>query len=272
MKKKLIIISTIIAVVIVFGSCSSSITASNLEEIASTETVNILVNKYLGNPSSTIETEVSIEEAEEIKEILINLNNAILSNDNEAISYYEKQINSKGIFEDNYQEFYSNEEYIQTLKSNKRSNLFKFLEGKNGDNLSNILCFFNAIGKGLFVSYIGVLALEGFLRLIGNASSFAEMFVIFIVFFPLVLLTVVLTGFIPLRIFMPKGNVYMEEGKISSIGLKGVKRITVDTEPVTVNLSFFTGLSISIPGNEESGRDDFVFASGIALDVRESET
>jgi hypothetical protein len=66
---------------------------------------------------------------------------------------------------------------------------------------------------------------------------------------------------------MPRGNVWMESGRMSTIGLNGVKRITVDNESVTVNLSFFTGLSISIPGNEESGRDPFVFASGIAIRV-----
>ncbi|KYK32562.1 MAG: hypothetical protein AYK22_07355 [Thermoplasmatales archaeon SG8-52-3] len=271
MKKKLFVISTIIAIVIILGSFSSSITASNLEEITSTEKVCIIVNKYIGNPSEKIETEVNIEEAEEIKEILINLNEAINNNDNEKISFYEKQINNKGIFGNNYQKFNSNEDYLQRLKSNQNSPLFKLLGNKNGDNLSNILCFFNAIGNGIFASYIGVLALEGFMRLLNNASSFAEMFVIIIVFLPLALTVVVLTGLIPIRILMPKGIVYMEQGRITSVGLGGVKRVTVDTEPVSVNLSLFTGLSISIPGNEDTGRDNFVFASGIALRVAETE-
>jgi len=269
MKKKIIIISTIIATIIVLGSCSYSITASNLQRINTTETVKIEVNQYYGNPYNTIETEVSIKEAEEIREILINLNEAIISNDKDAIDFYEKKLNDKGIFENEYQEFYSNEEYNQILKSNKRGKLINFLGSKNGDDVSNILCFINAIGNGLFVSYIGSLALEAFLQLIGNASSFAEMFVIFIVFFPLVLITIVFTGFIPIRIFMPRGHVYLEQGRISTIGLGGVKRATVDIDPVTVNLSFFTGLSISIPGNEDSGRDPFVFASGIALRVEQ---
>ena len=268
MKKKLILISIIIAAVIVLGSCSSSITASNLEEISSTESVNIIVNNYYGNRPKTIETKVSIEEAEEIKEILINLDEAITNNDYETISYYENKLNDKGIFEDDYQEFYSNEEYYQLLQSNKRSNLLGLLEGKNGDNISNLLCFFNAVGQGLFVSYLGALALEAFLQLLSNASSGIEMFVIFIIFFPFVALTVVLTGLIPIRILMPKGNVWMESGRMSTIGLNGVKRVTVDTEPITVNLSLFTGLSISIPGNEDSGRESFVFASGLALRVQ----
>jgi len=269
MKKKMIIFSTIMAIIIILGSCSSSITASNIKEIKSSETVKIIVNRYYSNLFNTIETKVSIEEAEEIKELLNNLNEAITNNDNEAISFYEKKLNNKDIFENDYQEFYSKEEYVKILKLNKKSNLKNLLNEKNGDNLSNLFCFFNAIGKGLFVSYIGVLVWEGFQSLLSNASSFAEIFVIIIVFLPLVVATIVLTGLIPFRIFMPKGMVYVEEGRISSIGLKGVKRVTIDTDPVGVNLSFFTGLSITIPGNEDTGRDPFVFASGIALKVDE---
>ena len=270
MKKKLMFISTIIAALIVLGSCSYSITASNLKEIAPTETVNIIVNKYYTNPPKTITTKVNIKEAEEIKEILINLNDAITNNDKTSIEYYENQLNSKGIFADDYQKFYSNDDISQKLKLNNKYKLSNLLSEKNGDNLSNLLCFFNAIGNGLFVSYIGILAYEAFAKLLSNASSFAEMFVIIIVFLPLVLATIVLTGLVPIRLFMPKGMVYMENGRITSIGLKGVKRVTAtDTNPVSVNLSLFTGLSISIPGNNETGRENFVFASGIALAVQE---
>ena len=272
MKKKMIIFCTIIVAIIVLGSCASSISANKIKNIQSPENVNILVNQYYNTPN-TIETEVSLEEAEEIKEILTNLNEAITNNDEEAISYYEKQLNNKGIFGDDYQEFYSNEEYIEALKSNKNSKLFDLLEDKNGEDLSNLLCYFNAIGNGLFVSYLATLVWEAFARIAGNASSFLELFVIIILFLPFVAATVVLTGLIPFRIFMPNGMVYMEKGRISSIGLKGWKRANVEeTNPVILNLSWFTGLSVSIPGNEEAGRDNFCFVSGIAVRVYESES
>jgi hypothetical protein len=268
MKKKIIIISTIIAAIIVLGSCSYSITASNLE-IGTTETVNIIVNQYYRNPPTTIETKVNIKEAEEVKDILINLNEAITNNDNDAINYYEKQLNSKGIFADKYQEFNSNDDYEKILKLNKKSNLMNFLGNKNGDNLSNLFCVFNAIGKGIFVSYIGVIALEAFIKILSNASSLIEMLVLTIIFLPLALTAVLLTSLIPFRILMPKGLVQMASGRISTLGLKGFKRVNVDTETVTVNLSLFTGISISIPGNEDTGRDAFVFATGFAISVEE---
>lgn len=269
MKKKVLIASTIIAAIIVLGSCSYSITASNLEFKESEETVDIEVNKYYSKFPISHKTRVNIKEAEEIKEILINLNEAITNNDNKAISYYEKQLNSKGIFGEDYQEFYSNDELMQENKINKKSNLMKLLGDKNGDDLSNLFCVFNAIGEGIFVSYIGVLALEAVIRIIGNASSFIEGLILLLIFLPLALTVVLLTSLVPFRILMPRGLVQMGNGRISTLGLKGIKRVTVEEEIVTVNLSLFTGLSISIPGNNETGRDAFVFASGFAFAVED---
>ena len=144
--------------------------------------------------------------------------------------------------------------------------------GDKSDDVSNSLCYFNAIGTGLMASYLGVVVWEAFQRLLRNASSFLEGFVIIIIFLPFVVATIVLTGLIPFRVAMPRGMVYVEDGRISSLGLQGFKRVIVDTEPITVNISWFTGLSISIPGNEETGRESFVFVSGLAVDVKEYES
>lgn len=270
MKKKIIIFSTIIAAIIVLGSCASSISANNIKEIQSSENVNILVNQQYGKKPHTIETGVTIEEVEEIKELIINLEEAITNNDKEAVSYYGKQLNSKGIFGNEYQEFYTNEEYNQRLNLDKRVNLYNKLTSKADDNFSNTFCFFNAIGKGLLVSNLGLKMWEALVRIISNASGFLEAFILIIIFLPLVLTVIVLTGFIPFRIMMPNGAVVMEDGKITSIGLQGLKRETV-TEQVIVNMSWFTGISISIPGNEETGRDPFCWISGFAVQVYESD-
>ena len=249
---------------------STSISANNIKEIQSPETVNILVNQHYGTKPHTIETGVTVEEAEEIRELIINLEEAITNNDKEAVSYYGNLLNNKGIFGDKYQEFYTNEEYNQKLNLKKRANLFDKLTSKADDNFSNTFCFFNAIGKGLLVSNLGLRMWEAMVRIISNASGFIEAFILFIIFAPLVLTVIVLTGFIPFRIMMPQGAVVMEEGKITSLGLQGLKRETV-TEQVIVNMSFFTGLSISIPGNSDTGRDPFCWISGFAIQVYESD-
>ena len=67
MKKKIIIFGTImLAIIVVLSSCSSSISTNNVEDTVSTENVIITVNQFYGNKPRTIETEVSIEYAEEI--------------------------------------------------------------------------------------------------------------------------------------------------------------------------------------------------------------
>ena len=124
LKKKMTIFCTIIATIIVLGSLSTSISANNIKEIQSPETVNILVNQHYGTKPHTIETGVTVEEAEEIRELIINLEEAITNNDKEAVSYYGNLLNNKGIFGDKYQEFYTNEEYNQKLNLKKRANLF----------------------------------------------------------------------------------------------------------------------------------------------------
>ena len=223
MKKKIIILSTIIATIIVLGSCASSISANKLNETQSPETVKILVNQYYGIKPRTIETGVTVEEAKEIEELIIKLDEAITNNDEEAVSYYEKQLNIKGIFGNEYQNFYTNEEYNQKLNQNKKTNLFGRLTSKNGDNYSNTLCFFNALGKGILVSAFGLALWEALVRILSNASSYIALIILFLIFAPFVITGIVLTSLIPFRIMMPKGAVVMDEGKISSIGLQGFK-------------------------------------------------
>ena len=273
MNKKIIILSTMVAILIVIGGLSPTIVSKDIKISSKGDTLIAEVNRYYGSESEPIQTELTFEEADEIKQILINLHYAIENNDEDAIDQYEELLNAKGIFGDEYQEFFSNKEYIEKLKSNKNSKLFDLFEN-NGDNLSNLLCYFNAIGKGLFVSYLGVVVWEAFQKLLSNASGFLEQFIIIILFAPFVLAVIVLTGFIPFRILMPKGMVYMERGRISSIGLRGLKRLNVEESdpPVLANISGFTGLSISIPGNEEKGREHFCFVSGIAIQVSKSES
>jgi hypothetical protein len=268
MKKKIVIFSTIIVAIIVIGSCSSSIIASNIEEIPSNENIKILVNQFYSTKPKTIETTVNFEDAEEIKQILINLNEAITNSDKVAISYYEKQLNDKGIFGEKYQNFFSNDEVVQKLESYKRLDMLSLPITTNDDNISNSLCFLNAIGKGIMVSYFGVKLWEAFQRIVRNASSVIEAFILILIFLPFVALGILLTSLIPIRIAMPRGMIYLEEGRISSIGLQGFKREEVSGESLSVNISWFTGLSINIPGNNETGRDSFMFVSGFAVDVK----
>jgi len=273
MKKYLLIICVIMATLLIGASISLPINAKNLEiiEETGTETVIITTNFYRSLKPQTVKSEFTEDEILEIIDIITNLKLAIESNDENQIQIYQELLENKGIFGNKNHDFCSYDKFEETFKSYKRSNIDRLISPTQDDNLSNSFCYFNAIGQGVMVSQIGIKLLEAFQRLLRNASSYIEAFVIIIIFLPFVLTAIVLTGLIPFRIMLREGLVYVETGSISSLGLNGYKKVDVDTEPISVNLSWFTGLTISIPGNEDTGRDAFLFTSGFAVQVYESD-
>ena len=270
MRKKVFLISLFAAAVVVLAVISPSIMSKNIENIAATERINVEINRFYGKNPETIYNEMTIEEAENLKEILINLHKAIENSDEATIEICEKQLNDMGLFGDNYQEFYSKNNYENLINKYKHHNLLKLLKYSNGDDLSNLFCFVDVIGKGILVSNLGLAVWLAFQRLLSNASSGIEALIIILIFLPLTLTIILLTSLIPFRILMPKGAIIMEQGSIFSIGLKGFKNLKV-TENTVANLSWFTGLSISIPGNNETGRDAFCFISGFAAEISPSD-
>jgi hypothetical protein len=263
MNKKIICISTMfVAILIVLGSLSPSICSKDLE------TVTIEVNRYYGKKSTPIYTELTYEEAEELKEILTQLNAAIENNDEEAISQYESLLNEKGIFGDEYQEFFSNNAFYEKMDLSKYSTYSKYFK-QNSDNISNTLCYFNAIGNGVILFQLELKFWEAMRKAIDNASGIIEALVILLALLPIFVLIFLMTHLIPFRILMPIGMVSLNTGRISSLGLKGFKKIILNNETTNVNISGFTGLTINIGF---SGSKPFLFVSGIAIEVKETET
>ena len=270
MKRKIFLISIFAAVLVILAALSPSIISKDIENLKSTEMINVEVNRYFGRNPEKIINEMTLEEAENLKEILINLHEAIEKSDEEAIQIYEEQLNDMNLFGENYQEFHSSKNFDKLVKKYKPDNLLRLLKFKNGDDLSNLFCFINAIGKGILVSAIGLAVWEAVRKIINNASSIIEAFVLLIIFLPLALVVILLTSLIPFRILMPRGAIVMDEGSILSVGLKGFKNLKV-TENTVANISWFTGLSINIPGNNETGRDAFCFISGFAAEISPSD-
>jgi len=259
MKEKIVCISTIlVTTLIVLGSLSPHVYSKDID------TVTIEVNRYYGRKPETIYTDVSIEEAEEIKQILINLNKAIENNDEEAISYYEKILNEKGIFEENHQKFFSNKKYSETMEKTNLAKYKRYFGTRNGDNISNYMCYFNAIGgEGLMLWWFGLKVWQGIMDAIKNVSNPIAAFILFLALLPFLVLILLLTDLLPFRILSPNGIITLKNGTISSLGLKGLKRCKVGVDPVEVNISWFTGITINIPTS-------FIFISGIALEVKEN--
>ena len=260
MTKKIICVSAIIiGILIVLGSLSPAVCSKDIEP------VKIQVNRYYGKNSSTIYTDVSIEEEEEIKQMLINLNIAIENNDDAAISQYEKILNDKGIFGDEYQQFFSQKTFSEKINLNKYS---KYLKQSAGDNISNTLCYYNAIGTGGIFFMLALKFVEAMKTILENVSSFIEAFILLLVLIPFFVIIYLLTHLIPFRILMPYGTVVLKNGSMSTLGLQGFKRVVVGDEYYQVNVSWFTGITLNFIGKESLA--GFLFMSGIAVEVKET--
>ena len=259
MKKKIIYANAIlIGILIVLGSLSPAVCSKDLEN------VTIEVKRYNGKNSEPIYTDVNPEEAEEIRQILINLNNAIENNDEAAISQYESILNDKGLFGENHQKFFSNNQYTELMEKTNLVKYTKYFGSKNGDNISNTMCYFNAIGEGVMLWWLGVRLYEAIIEIVTNASNPIAGLILFLALLPFLVMVILFSNLIPFRILAPIGIMAFRNGTISSLGLKGFKKLVVGEEGAEVNLSFFTGITINIATS-------FLFVSGIALGVKESD-
>jgi len=265
--KKVIIFSGLVAIFIILGGLSPSIVSKDIVPIRideDIETITVEVNKYYGN-QETIYTDLTIEEIEELEKILTKLDEAILKNDDKTINECEKSLNEKGIFGDKYENFYSYDFLSKKFRSSRLSKFSKILP-LNGDDLSNLMCYFHARGQGMFFFFVELSILQSIVDAMNNASSLIEAFIILFALLPIYVMIMLLTHIVPFRLLMPKGICRMDNGKMTSIGLKGVKTVEASgNESVMLNLSFFTGITISWPIED----NNILFVSGIAVSVSE---
>ena len=267
MQKKLIILSLAFSVLMILGSFSSAVCSKDLSIISKNENITIEVKKYNGRISDSISKELTYDETQELKEMLKKLNKAIENNDIEAIFRYESILKDKEIIDEHYQNFFPFKTFSRKINAAKQSNFFQKL--LDGDNLSNSMCYFNAVGNGTLFFTLGIKMIESIENAMKNTSSLIEALVILFALLPFFLIVFLLTHLIPFRILMPASMIIMNKGKISSVGLEGSKSVEVE-EQTSVNISWFTGITINIPATENS--EQFLFVSGVAAEVKQTET
>ena len=261
MKKKLITISLLIAIVLVCTGFSPALASPKNTSLEIQNTlVPIEVNYLLGRQHKQTRTFVSESEAEEIRQYLIELRTALEQNDQQAIKKYEILLKEKGIFTDDNQNILLNIDRVTLLQKRMQPTIFT---SQAGDNISNNLCYFNAIGEGLVAWWLAIQVWEGIVNMIKNQSSAIAAIILLLIFLPFFVLTMLITNLIPFRILAPAGVLAVKNGTVSAIGLNGAQKVTVGPEGYGVNLSGFTGITINIaPINN---RSSFLFVSGIAL-------
>ena len=261
MNKKIVFVSVATAVIILLTGFTPALASNkdNFIEIKN-DLVTIEVNHYLGRQPKQLRTTVTASEAEEIRQYLIELYNAQERNDRQSISTYEALLNEKGIFGESYQKFYSNNDGLTLIEKTK---LPRFPSSLAGENISNRFCYFNAIGEGIMLWWLGLAFVQAIVKAVENVSNPIGAIILLIILLPLLVLTMLLTDLIPFRILAPTGAMSLRNGTISCLGLNGFQREKVGVEGYGVNLSWFTGITINIP--PINNHTAFLFVSGFAL-------
>jgi len=261
MNKKIVIISLLLAILVSLTSITPALASKNTNLITlKNDLVNIEVNRYLGKTPEQIRTTVTAAEAEQIKQYLMALYDAQQRDDHEAISKYEALLNEKGIFGEINQKFYSNNDGMTLIEKTK---LPRFPSSLAGENISNRLCYFNAIGEGLVFWWLALSFLQAIVNALKNVTNPIAAFILLLALLPLAIVMMLLTNLIPFRILAPTGAMSLRNGTISCLGLNGFQRVKVGAEGYGVNLSWFTGITINIP--PINNRTAFLFISGFAL-------
>lgn len=224
----------------------------------------IEVTQYEGiNPVKTIAT-VSLADAWQIKQCLIELYNAQERGDQRTISNCINVLNNKGITIDTRDQALLSPRNI--IQSFRKTSFPGFPRSTTRDNLSNAACFFNAIGQGMLYGTFAMKFIQEVANAIRNQTNPIGAIILLIIMLPLIFTIILINDLIPFRIMMPTGALVLTNGTVSSIGLLGLKRMKVNATQIGVNLSWFTGLTINIPRLSNESKP-FVFVSGFAVKV-----
>jgi hypothetical protein len=262
MKRKLIVLSSITAIIVLLTSVTPAVASTKFDGTTADDLVTIEVNTYYGKQPQTSFSKVTSQEAEQMENELRDLSNAQQQNNQQSLSQHRSLFSKLGVSEDMYQRFIEQNKKVDLLS------IWKSFGTTIGDNISNSMCFFTAIGEGFTLFTLGVVILRAMIGVMLNVSSPVGKLILMLVLLPLLISVMLFTDLIPFRILTPSGSVSLQNGTMSTTGLLGHKKLSVGIEPVNVNVSVFTGITINIPSI--NGHKPFLFMSGFALGVKEA--
>jgi hypothetical protein len=222
------------------------------QEIPIQKTIPIQTVLTSETGSHTQTTYISASEADELKQMLIQLDNALSKKDSTEIQYYETLLKAKGIIPAGY-----TFETTAPLLIPRYQRFAQTMSSAEG-NISNTLCYFHAAGVGILYFTIGVLLMIPTLLLL---SIFGVN--ILKILIPLYLLILFATHLIPVRVMLPIGSIILDQGNVTALGTSGSQHLTVDAPSTQVNIFGFTGLTINIPSSNLTA--GFLFVSGFSL-------
>ena len=188
----------------------------------------------------------------------MRLSEAIKNNDEETIFICKKNLEDQGVLPKN------NLVFLLTHNSNKP--VF-------GGNISNSNCVFSALGEGHIIFKKEAEMFDWIFEQANQQDTLIGKIVVLIIDMILFGIPVmIMTHLIPFRIKTVL-NVELNSGRMTTDGTQGHKTVEVhaEDEPLIVNLTSFTGITISplFIQRDNSSDANFVFTWGWAAEVTE---
>jgi hypothetical protein len=229
-------ISTLLVVFIVAATSLSPVIGSPAITSSIEKRVTIETQFYQHHTMTEIVTEISENEAAELKQCLTNLHEALMRGDHDEIEKFESILRETGIL---------GESSVSSVP------WFQGSCGVLDENISNRFCYVHAVGEGLMIFTLGVFTTV--LALLG-------------IVFPEIFYSIMfnVTHLRPFRILLPLGIMIFQNGSISTRGLSGHRSLTVGNESIPVVLVGFSGITI----NMIWGENPLLFVSGFSMIVK----
>ena len=259
MNKNIALVSIISAIILVLAGLTPVVGSKDVETQGK---IVVEMNSYQHGSVEKVVTELSEEEAVELKECLVDLNNALEREDRQTILECEIILNEKGILGEKYQKIRykseSQEFYPEIKDLSVLPRLKNLLVPTDTEDISNVLCYLHAVGSGMMIFTMGVILTVPIMMIIAQAPELLGLVL-------LVCMTILLaTHVIPFRIGLPIGILTMDSGSVSTIGLSGAQQMDIQANSsAQITIGGFSGITINIPGM--GGSKGFLFVSGFSL-------
>ncbi|RLF27233.1 MAG: hypothetical protein DRN01_02925 [Thermoplasmata archaeon] len=252
MVKKRVLIGIFAATIIVFAALTP-VTGANI--LSKEKNIPVTTAIYTQGGVEEVTVNLTKHDVRVVEQQLKQLNNALIIGDETRVLSILSFLKSKGLFRENVGRVNSLLKHSSAAFTEPKGLLSSVYGSLADENLSNVLCYINAVGRGLIIFTIGYL-----LAMLVNNGVVLPI--------QLYLLILVVTHLVPFRVLLPVGVLSLEEGGVSTFGLNGFQRLEVNGDSVSLVLTGFTGLIINIPFSQsESG--PFLFLSGLSLMVKE---
>jgi hypothetical protein len=258
MVKKIQYISILCVLILIVTFYSPVVFAS--KTIDNEELLAVKINNCVFGSTKQDVKYFALEEVKELKHILLEYDDAIKENNFVRIARYNSWLKEKGIL---------NEKQIFLLSLLNQYQASSSDYSDSGISESNVM--FSAAGNGFMVFPLEKQIIEWIQDQAENQENIIAALVMIILLLVLFYIpSMLITHFIPFRIGMPHSQVVLNSGTMK-VGDQNM------IPPVKVNLTSFTGITISTPNfttNNESGDDNtqgFLFIIGIAGEVEEVE-